>query len=127
MTREEAGQFWQIIKAYSEGKQIEIKESECVWSDIECPNFDSYFGNYRVKKEPVCRPFGNADECWEEMKKHKPFGWIKNDVGIYNLICGTRKDAILFSLNPIDALDFSVAFSRYVFADGEPFGVKKEG
>ena len=127
MTREEAGQFWQIIKAYAEGKQIEIKESESVWSDIEYPNFDSYFGNYRVKKEQVCRPFGNADECWEEMKKHEPFGWIKNEVGIYSLICGTRKDAILFSLNPIDALDFTVAFSRYVFADGTPFGIKENG
>lgn len=127
MTRKEAGQFWPIIKAYSEGKDIEVKDPyDGKWKYAENPGFTLIVDSYRVKKEPVYKPFGNANECWEEMKKHEPFGWIKNDVGIYCLICETRKDAILFSLNPIDALDFKNAFSRYVFADGAPFGIKEE-
>lgn len=127
MTRKEAGRFWPIIKAYSEGKEIELSDPcNGKWELIEEPEFTDRANLYRVKKEPVYRPFEDANECWEEMKKHEPFGWIKNDVGIYCLICGTRKDAILFSLNPIDALDFKNAFSRYVFADGAPFGIKEE-
>ena len=126
MTREEAGRLWPIIKAYSEGKQIEFKNCEGVWLDIECPDFNWCIDDYRVKKEPVHRPFENETECWEEMNRHQPFGWIKNDVGIYCLICGVRKNAILFSLNPIDAIDFRNAFSRYVFADSAPFGIKEE-
>lgn len=127
MTREEACRFWPIIKAYSEGKEIELSDPcNGKWELIEEPEFTDRANLYRVKKEPVYRPFEDANECWEEMKNHEPFGWIKNDVGIYCLICGTRKDAILFSLNPIDALDFKNAFSRYVFADGAPFGIKEE-
>lgn len=127
MTREEAGRFWPIIKAYSEGKQIEFSDPrDGEWNLIEEPDFTDGVNSYRIKKEPVYRPFEDANECWEEMKEHEPFGWIKNDVGIYSLICGTRKDAILFSLNPIDDLDFRNAFSRYVFADGAPFGIKEE-
>lgn len=123
MTREEAGQFWQIIKAYSEGKQIEIKESECVWSDIEYPNFDSYFGNYRVKKEPVCRPFGNADECWEEMTKHQPIGWIKSSIDTLYNVLEIGKSGIV-TKNIISG--FSTAINDFVFVDGSPFGIKKE-
>lgn len=127
MTREEAGKIFPIIKSYSEGKQIEFyNPCEGGWVLIEDPDFSYSANSYRVKKEPVYRPFKDANECWEEMKRHEPFGWIKNEVGIYILICGTRKDAILFSLNPIDALDFRNAFSRYVFADSAPFG-KIEG
>ena len=128
MTREEAAQLWPIIKAYSEGKQIEIKDPyDGRWKHAENPDFTYGVNSYRVKKEPVYRPFENANDCWEEMNMHQPFGWIKNDVGIYCLICGVRKDAILFSLNPIDAIDFGNVFSKYVFADGAPFGVKEEG
>lgn len=124
MTQEEAGRFWPIIKAYSEGKQIEIKESECVWSDIEHPNFDSYFGNYRVKKEPVCRPFGNADECWEEMKKHDPFGWVKSSSGVLFNIFEIGKSYIVIAQSGV--IEYDKAINVFSFADGTPFGKREE-
>ena len=61
MTREEAAQLWPIIKAYSEGKYIEFKNCEGVWLDIECPDFSSCIDDYRIKKEPIYRPFGNSN------------------------------------------------------------------
>ena len=39
-----------------------------------------------VIDEPKYRPFKDANECFEEMKKHKPVGWITNDAGDYFLI-----------------------------------------
>ena len=96
------------------------------WRELFDPYFDSDPDLYRIASKPKYRPFQNSEECWKEMTNHEPFGWIKNEVGIYSLICGTRKDAILFSLNPIDALDFRNAFIRYVFADGASFGIKEE-
>lgn len=34
-----------------------------------------YWGNieYRIKPE---RPFKDAEECWNEMQKHQPFGGL---------------------------------------------------
>ena len=51
MTREEAGRFWPIIKAYAEGKQIEVKDHKGIWSDIECSDFDLDVDYYRIKKK----------------------------------------------------------------------------
>ena len=28
--------------------------------------------------EPSYRPFKSQEECWNEMQKHQPFGWIKS-------------------------------------------------
>ena len=33
---------------------------------------------FKEISENSYRPFKNDDECWEEMKKHEPFGWVKN-------------------------------------------------
>ena len=125
MTREEAGRFWPIIKAYSEGKQIEIKDPyDGRWKHAENPDFTYGVNSYRVKKEPVYRPFENANECLEEMAKHQPIGWIKSPIGTLYNILEIGKSGIV-TKNSISG--FSTAINDFVFADGEPFGVKKEG
>ena len=30
----------------------------------------------KKKKEPTYLPFKNKEECWAEMQKHQPFGWV---------------------------------------------------
>ena len=82
---------------------------------------------YRIK--PKYRPFKNKEECWQEMLKHQPFGWIKNkEDGHYSMV--TTVDAaesekhILISGDYLCSLD--VTMSLYTFADGEPFGIKTE-
>ena len=115
LTRENAKELLPIIKAYSEGKQIEYKNYRNEWSVIEKPEFYDNPSNYRIQPEPKYRPFKNAEECLEEIQKHQPIGWIKNDKGSY------------LTLTFIDnTTDLEHQFNRYKFADGTPFGIKEE-
>ena len=44
-----------------------------------------YLGNkYRIKPEPKYRPFKDAKECWAEMQKHLPIGWLTFQNGEVN-------------------------------------------
>ena len=66
--------------------------------------------------EPDYRPFKNAEECWQEMLKHEPFGWvIVSSLNEYRFIRTVGKD-----------LDYTLMFDIYIFTDGTPFGVKEE-
>ena len=67
-----------LMKAYVDGKQIQFFSIlENKWVDTIDPSWLPC-NRYRIKPEPNYRPFKNAEECWQEMQKHKPFGWIKN-------------------------------------------------
>ncbi len=124
MTREEAGRFWKVIKAYAEGKQIEIKDLyDGRWKHAKNPNFTYQVNSYRIKKEHVYRPFENANECWEEVVKHQPVGWIKSSTGILCNVLEIEQSGIV-TKNSISG--YATAINDFVFVDGTPFGVKKE-
>lgn len=127
MTREEAKVLLPIIQAYAEGKAIEsrcIKGDTSLWYDDEDPSFDDEF-EYRIKPEPKCRPFKDAEECWQEMLKHQPFGWVKwNDVR-YNIYVVSSTSVCLINGN-CENMDFAYAYQKLTFADGVPFGAKVE-
>lgn len=116
MTREEAKQLLPIIQAFAEGKPIEIGDN-LGWKDliVESPNFDCKPSCYRIKPEPKYRPFKNQEECWQEMQKHQPFGWLKDKYGKYLHILHVGNDK-----------DFTSWFTIYKFVDGTPFGIKEE-
>ena len=87
---------------------------------------------YRIKPESKYRPFKNAEECWQEMQKHQPFGWVKNiEFAKYFLI---DEITSLFSDAQIhiSAYErknwscFSTVFHNYTFPDGTPFGILEE-
>ena len=89
MNRNQAKELLPIIKAFSEGKVIEsrcIKGDKSLWYDDEDPSFDGDF-EYRIKPEPKYRPFKDAEECWAEMLKHHPFGWVKDKETPKFLVC----------------------------------------
>ena len=116
MTREEVKEMLPVLQAFAEGKTIEsrcIKGDKSLWYDDEDPSFDNDL-EYRIKPEINYRPFKNAEECWAEMQKHQPFGWIKTDSG-YEPI---------WHVNEGD--DFNATFKGSTFADGTPFGIKEE-
>lgn len=70
----------------------------------------------KKKKEPTYRPFKNKEECWEEMQKHQPFGWVKY-----------KSNKALTHIAAIDnGIDFIRAYEKITFADGTPFGIKEE-
>lgn len=85
MTREEAKEFYPFLQAFAEGRVIECRTKPSLIEGSDVPNDWTemkeieYWNNieYRIKQEPKYRPFKNAEECWQEMLKHQPFGWIK--------------------------------------------------
>lgn len=129
MTRENAKALLPIIKAYAEGKSIEsrcIKGDKSLWYDDEDPSFDNDL-EYRIKPETNYRPFKNAEECWQEMLKHQPFGWLKGDKCFYNIVSVSNIDVSMANVSgDIITLNFSEVTEDNTFADGTRFGVKIE-
>lgn len=61
MTKQDAGKFWPIIKAYSEGKAVQFNRMPGGWNDIDNPDFGGYVESYRIKPEPKYVPFTFSD------------------------------------------------------------------
>ena len=125
MTREEAKHFWPIIKAYSEGKTIEYLLSEGKWAAInEDFLFDNSHERYRVKQETKYRPFTSKEECWEEMQKHQPVGWLIGKVsGSPIMIQSMSYNSIYIRGVPYT---YEESMRMYTFADGAPFGIAED-
>lgn len=134
MTREEAKEILPLIKAFSEGKKIIVKDKrlsdeEYNWSEVDDCSFNIKQFDYRIKPEPTYRPFANAEECWNEMQKHQPIGWVKSKEAtkdIYFTITGLTNVIHGVILNSTGGWSFSGLFDYYTFADGTPFGIKEE-
>ena len=124
MNRNQAKELLPIIKAFSEGKGIETKTGSG-WISIENMSFTGNPKAYRIQSEPKYRPFANAEECWTEMLKHQPFGWVKNQC-LYKNIANVMICSITFVDNEARDVSYEQAFKNYTFADGTPFGVKVE-
>lgn len=129
MNKETIKDFMPLMQAMLEGKTIQRKYPYGQgWGDVEEICVGDGVSSYRIKAEPKYRPFKNADECWAEMQKHQPFGWLKR-IGDneYNLLIdvdgsveceGVRIDG--------DGYFWETANNEYAFADGTPFGIKVE-
>ena len=122
MTREEIKNLLPVMQAFAEGKEIQSKTLTGNWVDVTNPDFDTT-RCYRIKPEPTYRPFRNVEECWAEMQKHQPFGWIKNSYGHFE-ITGIKKEGVCFGVvNNFHGYEY--LFTDYLFADGTPFGIKE--
>ena len=127
MTREDAKQLLPIIQAFAEGKAIQQTDGYD-WYDLDDPDFMANGNSYRIKPGPKYRPFKNAEECWQEMLKHQPFGWIKSKEAtedVYFTITGLT-NTCGFMLNSPEGRSFSELYDYYTFTDGTPFGIKEE-
>lgn len=128
MNREKAAELLPILKAFSEGKTIECRSNRVMgdWKEakvISELSLNSY--EYRIKPEPTYRPFANAEECWAEMQKHQPFGWVKQKDFRRN-IANVMSKAITFADNEGRNFTFEAVFEDCKFADGTKFGIKEE-
>ena len=128
MDRNQAKELLPIIQAYAEGKVIEsrcIKGDKSLWYDDEDPSFDDEF-EYRIKPEPKYRPFKDAEECWQEMLKHQPFGWVKSkEDGSRSLITLIISEENI-DINCIGGFNSDKIMKRFTFADGTVFGILEE-
>lgn len=124
MTREDAKVLLPIIQAYAEGKEIEIFDKTTkMWKTAMLPHFDCDSNIYRIKPGVKYRPFANAEECWEEMKKHQPFGWVVSKRGGSMLLIRSLDSLAVYTSI---LYSFKDAFDKLVFADLVSFGVKVE-
>ena len=132
MTREEANKALPTLQAFAEGKVIQMLDDRSIWTDLtereglpigtlgESPNI------FRIKPEQKYRPFANAEECWQEMLKHQPFGWIKGKEDEYHTFITTVDNNDDMSLSGNSGWSFIGIMNNYTFADGTPFGMKEE-
>ena len=132
MTRKEAKELLPIIQAWSEGKNIQFL-SDGEWHDINQADFTCYPDKYRINPEPKYRPFKTKEECWNEMLKHHPFGWLKSKMkGRFSCIgevCGSDEfETVYIALSTSESLSRSSdsMFEQYTFYDGTTFGIKEE-
>lgn len=129
MTREEAKVLLPIIQAYAEGKEIEIFDKTAkMWKTAMLPHFDCDPNIYRIKPGVKYRPFKDAEECWQEMLKHQPFGVVKDKYfANYQthraFTCLTTKGCYFRGYEDVT---FDSSFKNLLFADDTPFGVKVE-
>lgn len=124
MNRIEAKEFYPIMQAFAEGRIIECRTKPIFIEGSDVPNDWTEMKEiefwkhteYRIKPETTYRPFKDAEECWQEMQKHQPFGWMI-PIGINQKI----------NLTVIgNGCDLEALFKKFTFADGTPFGVKVE-
>ena len=125
MNQNQAKELLPIIKAFSEGKVIQIKQTSGEWIRFSNISFDGNPKFYRIKPEPKYRSFKNAEECWNEMQKHQPFGWVKcKEDGSLGLITLIISEENIF-INGIGC-NSERTMRGYTFADGTPFGILEE-
>ena len=136
MDRNQAKEFYPILQVFAEGKVIECRTKPSAVKGISVPNDWTeikeigYWDNieYRIKPEPKYRPFKDAEECWQEMLKHNPFGVVKDK---YFANYQTHRAFTCLVTNGChfrgyEDETFENSFKNLLFADGTPFGVKVE-
>ena len=133
MTTKEIKRRAELYSALAEGKTIQVKNMDGKWADVKPEKLNYIHGElvFRIKPEPKYRPFKTAEECWNEMLKHEPFGFLsKTDEHDYSNICRVfeekGKPKIMFASNPYSDFYTTKVFDRFQFADGTPFGIKEE-
>lgn len=140
MDRNQAKEFYPILQAFAEGKTIVTRRKPTTdnngvtkdgWFEFndwtEMKELEYWVNvDYRIKPEPKYRPFKDAEECWTEMEKHQPFGWVKSkEDGSRSLITYIVADGEV-SIDGIGGFVLDEIMEHYTFADGIPFGIKVE-
>ena len=132
MNREKAKVLLPIIQAFAEGKTIQWLTGSGEWYDVvgkDTIDFE-YLADrktkYRIKPEPKYRPFKGAEECWSEMQKHQPFGWILDRYGeIYNIVKVRASSITICLAVGFEFYNYEEA-SEFTFTDGTPFGILED-
>ena len=124
-----------IFQAMADGRIIQVSENGNEWIDIDGEEeglyIDTLIDNpqcYRIKPDPKYSPFTNAEECWEEMKKHHPFGLIKpkgdDTISKFMLIDSLMDEVVTVRTNI--RFNYQELLEHYTFADRTPFGIIEE-
>ena len=132
MNRNQAKEFYPFLQAFAEGRVIECRTKPSTIKGSDVPNEWTemkeieYWNNieYRIKSEPIYRPFKDTEECWNEMQKHQPFGWVKSTL-FKDFALVQRVTTLYVEINR-EIIDYKDALEKFTFADDTNFGVKVE-
>ena len=127
MTREETKRRAELYSALADGKTIQVQNPNGgEWFDVKIETLRSICEeiNYRIKPEIKCRPFKTQEECWNEMLKHQPFGWVKSPRGELFCIDKVFEEGIVYKHSSCHFNEYLEG--QYSFVDGTPFGIKEE-
>lgn len=129
MTKEEAKHLSEVLKAYSEGKEIEMKSGNDWIAICKEPWFTGNPMSYRVKPEPKYRPYANAEEFLKAQKEHGPMilRW-KNDfrfptqvkntgIWVTNFQCNVKYEWLTYE---------KISRDNITWQDGAPCGIIEE-
>ena len=131
MEREEIKRRAELYSALVEGKTIQILNMEGNWVDVEVKklNYIPETLKFRIKPEFNYRPFKSQEECWNEMLKHQPFGWVKSKKsGTFYSIGSVLWDKefddvfVTFACDGMLGRSSKSMFEDFTFSDGTPFG-----
>ena len=131
MIRENVKKNIDIISAFAEGKTIQYKTDTGSWHDLTeneglpMGTLEEEPNKFRIKPEQKYRPFKDAGECWNEMQKHQPFGWVKDRNGSKFVIENVDSRGFV-EVYDEGTCSFKEVFENRTFVDGLPFGVKVE-
>lgn len=118
---------WSDTEVYAQLKEYLNNKKSYTYS---INNLEHFSTTIPVLKEDVdikdkkYRPFESAEECWEEMKKHKPFGYIQEEGrATYAAVVYITR----FNIETFDnCYNYKHAASKLFFVDGTPFGKEIE-
>lgn len=87
-----------------------------------------------LELKPSYRPFKNKEECWKEMLKHQPFGWITLKGGKHpdSKACIIKLTENCFyyigdgSSATYNLYNYEFDKHFWFFDDGTPFGIKED-
>ena len=116
MTKEKAKELSDVLKAYSEGKIIEVSNNGNQWAELNMSYPDAIFkyNQHRIKPKPKLVPFTFEDNLlfrdkWIRLKGKKPLCKFDNitEYGVKN---------------NLGVASYSELFKNYEFEDGSPCG-----
>jgi hypothetical protein len=140
MKKNELLELLPILQAYVEGKELQRRKHNhpaCQsdhtrfynppgpWVDYmpgDEVDLNPWMYEYRVKPDP--RPFKDMEECWKEMQKHHPLGWLKdlrND-SIINII-QVDDNGVSYINDDYITENYPMMLKSFKFTDGKPFGI----
>lgn len=139
MTKEEVAHISEILKAYSEGKEIELVSPNSiipiegdiikVLKQIEGALVNGY--KVRIKPKPEYRPYKDAEEFLQAQKEHGPY--IRSDsstmcayYSVRMVHPGSEGVTLHMALGArSEELDYRELLERYYWQDGTPCVIKE--
>ena len=133
MTTEEIIEAAKVMEACANGKKIQYLNDDNEWIDTPKPLFDWDNYVYRIKPGMRYRPFETKEECWNEMLKHHPFGWLKSKKNERHFSIGSvfwdndfNDVYVTFAYDGMLCRSSKSVFEDFTFLDGTPFGIREE-